>query len=151
MYDKFAKRLLVGLTIGFLSVSIIFTLGCTAKKIKVVYDTEENSGYSGAGHEHKTGGPPPHAPAHGYRAKHHYRYYPDCSVYFDTERKLYFYIKGDHWEVSVSLPSHLRIRASNSVSIELDTDRPYVYHAEHVKKYPPGQLKKTHKKKPKWG
>jgi hypothetical protein len=151
MYYNFAKRLFVGLTIGFFTVSVIFTLGCTAKKIKVVYDTGDNSGYSVTGHEHKKEGPPPHAPAHGYRAKHHYRYYPECSVYYDNERKLYFYIKGDHWEVSVSLPSHLRIRLGNSVSIELDTDRPYLYHAEHVKKYPPGQLKKKHKKKPKWG
>lgn len=151
MNCNFVKQLLVGLTIGALTGSVIFTIGCAAKKIKVVYDTDGNSGYSGAGHEHKTVGPPPHAPAHGYRAKHQYRYYPDCSVYYDNQRKLYFYIDGDHWEMSVSLPSHLRVRLGGSVSIELDTDRPYIYHAEHVKKYPPGQLKKTHKNKPNWG
>ena len=46
---------------------------------------------NGAGHGHgydvkhaKKGGPPPHAPAHGYRAKYTYRYYPSCSVYYDT-------------------------------------------------------------------
>jgi hypothetical protein len=43
----------------------------------------------------------------------------------------------------------------NSVSIELNTDKPYIHHAEHVKKYPPGKMKqknkKKNKKKNKWG
>jgi hypothetical protein len=151
MYCTVAKRLFMGLAICFFIVSSIFTVGCTAKRIKVVYEKDGNSGYSEVGHKHKKGGPPPHAPAHGYRAKHHYRYYPSCSVYFDYGRKLYFYIKGDHWEVGASLPSHLRISLGDSVSIELDTDKPYIHHAEHVKKFPPGQLKNKHKKKHKWG
>jgi len=29
----------------------------------------------------------------------------------------------------------------------METDRPYLYHAKHVKKYPPGQMKKKNKKK----
>jgi hypothetical protein len=71
-------------------------------------------------------------------------------------REIYFYIKGDHWEVGVSLPNHLRIGLGDSVSIELDTDKPYIHHVEHVKKYPPGHLKKKNKmkhnnKKHKWG
>jgi len=146
-----AKRLFIGLVIGFFSGSAIFTFGCAAKKIKVVHKKEGNSGYSEAGYEHKKGGPPPHAPAHGYRAKYQYRYYPSCSVYYDYERKIYFYIKGDHWEAGASLPSHLRIGLGDSVNIELDTDRPYIYHAEHVKQYPPGQPKDKDKKKNKWG
>ncbi len=36
-------------------------------------------------------GPPPHAKAYGHRARHHYHYYPDAYVYFDTGRGLYFY------------------------------------------------------------
>jgi hypothetical protein len=40
------------------------------------------------------GGPPPHARAHGYRAKYSYRYYPSCYVYFDISRKCYFYLSG---------------------------------------------------------
>ncbi|MGD2186712.1 MAG: hypothetical protein PVI71_11325 [Desulfobacterales bacterium] len=150
MNDTLSRRLFVGLAAGFFIVAAIFTSGCAAKKIKLVYEGG-HSGYSKAGHKHKKGGPPAHAPAHGYRAKHYYRYYPSCSVYFDQGRKLYFYIKGDHWEVGASLPNHLRISLGDSVSIELDTDKPYLHHAEHVKKYPPGQLKKKHKKKKKWG
>lgn len=96
-------------------------------------------------------GPPAHAPAHGYRAKHTYRYYPSCSVYYDCGRKIYFYMSGDRWEVGASLPSHLQVRLGDSVEMELQTDTPYIHYAEHQQKYPPGQLKKKHGKKQKWG
>ena len=151
MNYAFAKRLFIGSAIGFFMVSAIFTVGCTSKKVKVVHKKDRHSGYSQVDHKHKEGGPPRHAPAHGYRAKHRYRYYPSCSVYYDCGRKIYFYIKGDHWEVGASLPKHLRIGLGDSVNIELDTDKPYVHHAEHVKKYPPGQLKNKNIKKGKWG
>lgn len=94
----------------------------------------------------KTGGPPAHAPAHGYRAKHQYRYYPSRSVYLDTGRGLYFYLKGDNWEVGASLPTGLKAGLGDYVSFELDTDKPYVHHAEHAQKYPPGQSKEKKSK-----
>ena len=90
--------------------------------------------------------PPPHARAHGYRAKYQYRYYPSCSVYFDTEREIYFYLSGENWQVSASLPSDLSVQLGGYVSIEMDNDRPYVYHKEHKAKYPPGQSKKKRNK-----
>ena len=150
MNCNLTRRFFTGLAIGFFTVAVIFTTGCAPKRVKVVYKEDGGSAYSEAGHKHAKGGPPPHAPAHGYRAKHQYRYYTGCSVYYDYGRKIYFYIKGDHWEVSASLPSHLRVRLGDSVDIELDTDKPYIYHTEHVKKYPPGQLKKKPKNH-KWG
>ena len=93
------------------------------------------------------GGPPPHAPAHGYRAKHAYAYYPDAYVYFDISRKLYFYLDGDKWRMSVSLPDSLRLRLGEHVTIEMDSDTPYSYFDSHKKKYPPGQSKKKWTKK----
>jgi hypothetical protein len=101
-----------------------------------------------AGHKAKKGGPPDHAPAHGYRAKHQYRYYPSKSVYYDSGRGLYFYLKGDNWEVGASLPIGLKADLGDYVSIELDTDKPYLHYSEHVKQYPPGQTKS--KKSKKW-
>ena len=92
-------------------------------------------------------GPPPWAPAHGHRKKYQYRYFPDCSVYYDTGRNLYFYLKADNWVVSVSLPNELNMRLSGHVVIGMDTDKPYIYYSEHKKKYPPGQTKKNKKKK----
>jgi hypothetical protein len=89
------------------------------------------------------GGPPPHAPAHGYRAKYAYRYYPDACVYFDAHRGVYFYLAGDAWRMSVSLPQEIRVQLVDYVVVETDTDTPYAHFEEHRAKYPPGQLKKN--------
>ena len=153
MKNNYAKRLFAGMAVGFFIAATVFFSGCAPKKVRVVYEKDGDAKYSETGHKHKhrKNGPPAHAPAHGYRAKHQYRYYPSRSVYYDTGRKLYFYIKGDRWEVGASLPNRIRIGLGDAVKIELDTDKPYIYHSEHVKKYPPGQLKKKHKKKHKWG
>ena len=94
-------------------------------------------------------GPPPWAPAHGYRAKHHYNYYPESHVYFDVGRGLYFYYDGGGWQASVSLPAGISISAGEYITLDMDTDRPYVYHSDVVKRYPPGQLKKKGKGKAK--
>jgi hypothetical protein len=72
------------------------------------------------------GGPPAHAPAHGYRAKYNYQYYPEAKVYYDTDRKLYFYMQGDNWKASVSLPLDLKLGLGNYVSVEMDCDKPYL-------------------------
>jgi hypothetical protein len=97
----------------------------------------------------KENGPPAHAPAHGYRAKHQYHYYPSASVYHDTSRGLYFYLGGSGWQIAASLPQDLRVRLGSSVSIEMDTDKPYIYNDQHKKQFPPGQMKKMKKDK-KW-
>ena len=96
---------------------------------------------------YKKHGPPPWAPAHGYRAKHRYRYYSSSRVYHDKERGIYFYYKYGKWRVSVSLPSSIRIDVNDYITLEMDTDKPYEWNHEVVKRYPPGQLKKKKKKK----
>ena len=107
---------------------------------------------TGNGHRHKIkkakkGGPPPHAPAHGYRAKYEYRYYPACGVYYDTHRELYFYLEGPNWRISASLPHAVQLGIGGYVSIEMDADKPYIYYEEHKRKYPPGQFKNKDKRK----
>lgn len=139
---------------GFITLIVIFVFGLSYIGCATTGGGIIINGGSGSGHEHPPvvkKGPPAHAPAHGYRAKHKYRYYPNCSVYYDCGRKVYFYLRGDRWEVGASLPGHLRLRLGDSVNIEMHTDKPYMHHSEHVKKYPPGQLKKKHKNKHKWG
>ena len=81
------------------------------------------------------GGPPPWAPAHGYRAKHVYQYYPSSDVYFDIYTRNYFYMSGGAWQVSVSLPPTIRIQHDHVVDLELETDKPYLYHEEHHAKF----------------
>jgi hypothetical protein len=88
-------------------------------------------------------GPPPWAPAHGYRAKHRYYYYPASYVYYDTGRNLYFYIRNDRWEVAASLPREVHIQRTEYVVLEMSTEKPYHYHSEVKTKYPPGHAKKS--------
>jgi hypothetical protein len=90
-------------------------------------------------------GPPDHAKAYGRRAKYDYHYYPDAQVYFDTNRRVYFYLDGRGWKMSVNLPH--KIKLAGYVTIEMDTDKPYKDFKRHKAKYPPGQMKK---KKNKW-
>ena len=83
----------------------------------------------------KKTGPPPHAKAHGYRAKHTYRYYPSANAYYDVERKSYFYLEGNNWRVGVSLPDNLTVRLGNYVTIGMDSDKPYTSFEEHRRQY----------------
>ncbi len=101
-------------------------------------------------------GPPAHAPAWGYRSKHHYRYYPSASVYYEASSGLYFYLSGANWQASASLPDALKVKLGSYVSLDLDTDKPYIYNDQHRKQYPPGQtknqsgkMKKNHSKEQK--
>jgi len=89
--------------------------------------------------------PPPWAPAHGYRAKYNYKYYPSNSIYYDTGRRIYFYYRNGSWSASVSLPVGITLRVDDFVTLEMDTDTPYTHHREIRKKYPPGQQKKINK------
>jgi len=86
--------------------------------------------------------PPAHAPAHGHRAKYRYRYYPCAYVYFDIDRRVYFYMEGEVWRMSATLPHSIDISVGTAVTIDLDIDKPYKHFDEHKVKYPPGQAKK---------
>jgi len=101
----------------------------------VIYSPEPDIGT----HRHE---PPPWAPAHGYRAKYHYRYYPDSQVYYNINKDAYFYYRNGRWDTSGYLPDRIRIDTKNYVALEMDTDRPYRYHSEIKKEYSPRKSKK---------
>ena len=83
----------------------------------------------------KKTGPPPHAKAYGYRAKHTYRYYPAAKAYYDVERKSYFYLEGNNWRMGVSLPDNINLRLGGYVTIGMDSDKPYTRFEEHRRQY----------------
>lgn len=120
----------------------LMTIGCQGTRVAVVKEPSP-----AASPAYKKGGPPPWAPAHGYRAKYKYRYYPSSGVYFEIGRGVYFYYRDGRWKASVSLPSNLHLNFKEYISLEMDTDKPYEWHHEVIKRYPPGQQKKLHKKK----
>jgi hypothetical protein len=139
MYQKDRIRILI-LWVGCFI--FFFLVGCQGTR--VVVESEPSQEPSPA---YKKGGPPPWAPAHGYRAKHRYRYYSSSRVYYENERGIYFYYRNGEWHVSVSLPSSIQIDVNDYITLEMDNDKPYEWDHEVIKKYPPGQLKKKNKEK----
>ena len=94
--------------------------------------------------------PPAHAPAHGRRAQQRfqYHYFPNAQVYFDLDRKLYFYVSANRWKASVSLPEYFRRRLDDyHVSLEMEIAKPYQEYRSHKKRFPPGLVKKKNKGK----
>ena len=82
MKSILAERLVVLLTCGFFIALSILTSGCAGSRVQVEYEKDDSSEYSEPHDKpkHKKGGPPAHAPAHGYRAKYHYYYYPSSAI-----------------------------------------------------------------------
>ncbi len=90
---------------------------------------------------------PSWAPADGRPAKHHYNYYPESAVYYETARKMFFYYNGERWITTSLLPETVVVDWKSYVVLKMDTDKPYSYHTAVVKKYPPGYLKKLNQDK----
>ena len=89
-------------------------------------------------------GPPPWAPAHGYRAKTRHIYFPDQNMYYDIQRSNYIYFSNGKWSISTRVPSiFVGINLGRSSQVELDFygDRPQRYNYSHKTKY------KGHKQK----
>lgn len=139
MYKKTDLRKLI--LVLFLTLLFVFS-GCQG--ISVMIGSEPHPKASST---YKDVGPPPWAPAHGYRAKYKYRYYPTSRVYYEEGSGVYFHYKNGQWQMSASLPVEIRIDVNNFVTLEMNTNRPHEYDHEVVKRYPPGQLKKQGKTK----
>lgn len=79
--------------------------------------------------------PPPWAPAHGYRAKHRYIYYPVREIYYEPASDLWFWIDGGNWSFGSRLPVGYQPYTTGGISVELYTDRPYEDHVHVVEHY----------------
>ena len=146
MRESTIMNLLIYLACIFCIISIC-ACGTTRGGARIGWEPDSEISHAPCSKKAKKGGPPPHAPAHGYRAKHKYHYYPHAQVYFDISKEVYFYMEGHSWKISASLPSSLHVQLGDHVTIEMESDKPYTHFKDHKKKYPPGQLKK---KKDKW-
>lgn len=83
-------------------------------------------------------GPPPWAPAHGYRAKTRHIYFPNQNMYYDIQKGVYIYFNNGKWSVSVKVPSiFVGINLGKSTQVELDFygDSPQRYNYSHKTKY----------------
>lgn len=86
--------------------------------------------------ESREPGPPPWAPAHGWRRKHEYHYYPTIQVYYYPHVHRYYWLEGGDWRVSARLPAHYVVEQHKRVVIELD-DEPHKQHHKIKRDYPP--------------
>lgn len=105
---------------------VLVAAGCSSDDVHVArggHGQSDHHGDPAPGVVH--GGPPAHAPAHGYRKKFQYRYYADHRVYHAADRGLYFWLEGDDWRFGVELPSHIVLETSMGVVVELASDSPY--------------------------
>lgn len=66
-----------------------------------------------------------------------YWYYPEAHVYFDVNRRVYFYYTNKRWVETRVLPPSWRSRLHSHVPIQSREARPYLEYREHSHKYPP--------------
>jgi hypothetical protein len=138
--EPFMKKRIWPFSLLLLSAAaILMAGGCAGTHVTVGDYPEDHEPYY-ENHGQK-GGPPPWAPAHGYRKKYKYRYYPSTQVYYDTGQSIYFYFSSGQWQVSKNLPRQIRMSMGHDVILEMNTDKPYRYHNEVIKRYPPGHTK----------
>ena len=89
----------------------------------------------------KETGPPPWAPAHGYRAKTRYVYFTEHNFYYDNNKGMYIYLSGKNWEVSASIPDifkNVNLAAEVKIDLDFSADNPQKYNADHKRKYKKG-------------
>ncbi len=63
------------------------------------------------------------------------------AVYYYPVSGMYFYYSGGNWRVSASLPAYISI-SGGYVQLEMDVDRPYIYHNDVKGHYPKGYKSK---------
>jgi hypothetical protein len=83
-------------------------------------------------------GPPPWAPAHGYRAKTRHIYFPQYNMYYDMNRHSYLYLDGGHWSVSATLPNifvGINLGRASQIQLNYVGYDPYRYNNVHVVEY----------------
>lgn len=90
--------------------------------------------------------PPKWAPAHGYRAKTRYIYFPQHNFYYDLQRSAYFYINNGGWSMSVSIPTpfiNINLGVSRQIQLDYVGAYPYYYNSDHCVRYKEVKVKKA--------
>ena len=121
--------------------TLIFTASVLAKKGGLPPGQAKKKGYHHSPKPGKVrpahrGGPPPWAPAHGYRAKFKYHYYPGHQVYFDPVRALYFWFSAGTWLSGPALPPAIVLPPTGFVTLGMDVPNPFEFHREVKIRFP---------------
>lgn len=125
-------KLLFGLLL--LGGTAFFASGCSIDVDRKHHD--HHSHYE----SHKPG-PPPWAPAHGYRAKTAYRYYEVPRCYYREDGAWIWFESGD-WRIGSKLPSHYQLDFDRGYKVvEFEGNEPWAHKAK-VSAGKPGNGKK---------
>ena len=110
MNHTLAKRLFSGIAACFFIVTTILVFGCSGTKINAKYGKNSDQGYSKAEHKHKhkKGGPPAHAPAHGYRPNTNIAIIPIFRFTITTKEGFIFTSAGATWRLVPLCPATFR-------------------------------------------
>jgi len=65
-----------------------------------------------------------------------YLYYPTAFVYFDQDRRIYFYLDHDQWLESSILPAYISKHSGDPVELRMNTPQPYQFQTQVSEKYP---------------
>ena len=113
---------------ALLAATVFFSSGCVAV-VEQPADVEVV--------ESNRHGPPPWAPAHGWRRKHEtYYYYPSTQVYYYPGVQRYYWREGREWRYGERLPRYFRLDRDKRVVLDLDYE-PHTYHGKIRAMYPP--------------
>jgi len=82
-------------------------------------------------------GPPPKHPRPAYYYPYGYYYYPSVGIYFQYSTGFYYYPSGRIWIRTRVLPPRFRLHPSDRVHLHIESNKPYLYHNNHIKKYKP--------------
>ena len=103
--------------------TVVFSLGLVISLSACVYDP------------HVYGSAPQRYHPHYYPYHYDYYYYPGARVYFQFSTGLYFYLSNKRWIRARVLPRHIHLHPHDRIIIRVKSDKPYLKHREHVKKY----------------
>jgi len=60
---------------------------------------------------------------------------------------LFFYVQGGKWDATPSLPANIKLDVTKYVTLEMAINKPYEFHSEVVKRYPPSHKKENAERK----
>ena len=90
--------------------------------------------------------PPGNAYGHNKHNHIEYEYYPSVEVFFDPQRKLYFWHAAAYWGVGKRLPSTYKLDHKERELVSLDTKLPYRQHDRVKSENPRDKSGRKHKK-----
>lgn len=95
-------------------------------------------------------GPPPWAPAHGWRRKHEtYYYYPAAQVYYYPSVRKYYWLEGREWNYGDRLPRRFIIEEDRRIALDLDYE-PHTQHTKIISNYPRDYYEKDTRRGYRW-